>query len=87
MVRTVSGDRKKTLGLIIDDEPTFLRIAQQFLETRYGQEIEIIGTARSGEEGLAKAQLYSPQLILIDINMSGLSDYKRFRCSVSCTLS
>ncbi len=59
--------------LLVDDEPTFLRIAQLFLETHHDQEIEILGTARSGEECLAKAQLLAPQVVLIDLNMPGLS--------------
>lgn len=67
-----NGPRKISV-LMVDDEPTFLRIAQLFLETHYDQEIEILGTARSGEECLAKAQLLAPQVILIDLNMPGLS--------------
>ncbi len=69
-----STDGSRKIGiLMVDDEPTFLRIAQLFLETYHGQEVEILGTARSGEEALSKAQLLAPQVVLIDLNMPGLS--------------
>lgn len=68
-----SNGQGKTTVMLVDDEPTFLRIAQLFLETHYGQEIEILGTARSGEEALSQAQLLAPQLVLIDLNMPGMS--------------
>ncbi len=67
-----NGPRKISI-LMVDDEPTFLRIAQLFLETHYGHEVEILCTARSGEEALSKAQLLAPQVVLIDLNMPGLS--------------
>jgi two-component system nitrate/nitrite response regulator NarL len=68
-----SNRQDKISVMLVDDEPTFLRIAQLFLETHYGQEIDILGTARSGEEALSQAQLLAPQLVLIDLNMPGLS--------------
>jgi DNA-binding NarL/FixJ family response regulator len=68
-----SNGQGKISIMLVDDEPTFLRIAQLFLETHYGQEIEILGTAHNGEEALAQAQLLAPQLVLIDLNMPGLS--------------
>ncbi len=68
-----SNGQGKITVMLVDDEPTFLRLTQMFLETRYGQEIEILGTARSGEEALSQAQLLAPQLVLIDLNMRGLS--------------
>ncbi len=68
-----SNGQGKTTVMLVDDEPTFLRITQLFLETHYGQEIEVLGTARSGEEALAQAPMLAPQLILIDLNMPGLS--------------
>ncbi len=68
-----SNGRGRISVMLVDDEPAFLRIAQLFLETHYRQEIEILGTAQSGEECLTKAQVLAPQMILIDLNMPGLS--------------
>ncbi len=65
--------RPKLSVMLVDDEPTFLRIAQLFLQTHYRNEIEILGTATSGEECLSKAQLLAPQVVLMDLNMPGLS--------------
>ena len=59
--------------MIVDDEPTFLRITALFLETHFRNEVTVVGTANTGEECLAKAQLLSPQLVLIDLGLQGLS--------------
>ncbi len=68
-----SNTRHKVTVMLVDDEATFLRIETLFLETHYRNEISIVGTANGGEECLAKAQLLEPELILIDLNMPGLS--------------
>ncbi len=68
-----SNGQGKIAVMLVDDESTFLRITQLFLETHHGQEVEILGTARSGEEALTQAQLLAPQVVLIDLNMPGLS--------------
>jgi DNA-binding NarL/FixJ family response regulator len=68
-----SSDERKTSVLLVDDEPTFLRIATLFLQTHHRDEVDVVGTATSGEECLAKAQLLAPQVILLDLNMPGLS--------------
>lgn len=68
-----SNGRHKTSVMLVDDERTFLRIETLFLETHYRNEIHVVGTAGSGEECLAQAQLLAPEVILIDLNMPGLS--------------
>lgn len=68
-----SNGQGKITVMLVDDEPVFLRLAQLFLETRCAQEVEILGTANSGEQALSQAQLLAPQLVLIDLNMPGLS--------------
>ena len=70
---TRSGNRRKINVMLVDDETTFLRIETLFLETHYKNEIHVAGTATGGEECLAKAQLFAPDVILIDLNMPGLS--------------
>jgi two-component system NarL family response regulator len=67
-----AGHRKINV-MLVDDEPTFLRIETLFLETHYRNEVKVVGTANGGEECLAKAQLLAPDVILMDLNMPGLS--------------
>jgi two-component system nitrate/nitrite response regulator NarL len=57
--------------LLVDDNPTFLRIATHFLQEH--DEIVVVGVARGGEEALANVQDLRPQVILIDLIMPGLT--------------
>ena len=54
--------------LVIDDEPQIRRLMRTTL-IGAGYEIE---DARTGEEGLEKANSYHPDLVLLDINMPGM---------------
>ncbi|MCL5951917.1 MAG: response regulator transcription factor [Chloroflexi bacterium] len=63
----------KTSVMVVDDEPIFVRIASLFLETHHKNEVEIVGTANGGEECLAQVQLLAPDVVLLDLNMPGLS--------------
>lgn len=57
--------------LLVDNNPVFSEIASDFLHS------EIAGltflAVRSGEEALARAAEFQPDLILLDLNRSGLS--------------
>jgi two-component system, OmpR family, KDP operon response regulator KdpE len=55
--------------LVVDDEPQIRRIMRTTL-TGAGYEVD---DAKSGEEALAKLREYHPDLVLLDINMPGLS--------------
>ncbi len=57
--------------LLVDDNPTFLRIAAQFLEAN--DDISVIGTADGGERALERAQALHPHIILIDLAMPGMT--------------
>lgn len=57
--------------LLVDDNAIFLRVAARFLEQH--QELALVGIARSGREALDQAQDLRPQVILIDLDMPGLS--------------
>ena len=59
-----------TSVLLIDDNATFLRIATQFL--RDHPDINVVGTAGGGEEGLKLAKKLKPQIILLDLAMPDL---------------
>ncbi len=59
--------------LLVDDSLLFLDIATRFLQEEYRDEVVVVGAAGGGEEALAQAQLLQPQVILIDLNMPGMS--------------
>ena len=58
--------------MLVDDDPSFLRITEKLLKTYYGDTIDVVGTAKSGEECLTLAQLLAPEVILIDLHMPGI---------------
>lgn len=59
--------------MLVDDNPTFLRVATTFLEENSHGELDIVGAAHCGEEALALAPALQPQIILLDLAMPGLS--------------
>ena len=56
--------------LLVDDNPTFLRILKRFLGEEEG--LLVVGTAESGEEALKKTRELQPQVILLDLAMPGM---------------
>lgn len=63
--------------LVIDDHPLFRRGVCQLLGLEPG--FEIVGEAASGEEGIELARRLDPDLILLDLNMKGLSGIETLR--------
>ena len=57
--------------LVVDDEPTNLRVLKQVLQEQYR-----LMFARSGQEALELVQRDTPQLILLDIMMPGMTGYE-----------
>lgn len=57
--------------LLVDDHEAFLRVATEFLQRH--NELSVVGAARGGEEALTQAQDLRPQVVLVDLNMPGLS--------------
>lgn len=60
-----------TSVLIIDDHPLLRRGVTQLLELE--PDLEAVGEASSGDEGLRLAQELQPDLILLDLNMQGMT--------------
>jgi two-component system LytT family response regulator len=60
--------------LIIDDE----RLAREELKSllKDYHEVDIIGEARNGEEGIEKCKLLQPDLLFLDINMPGMNGFE-----------
>lgn len=60
-----------TTILIVDDHPMLRRGVAQLLEV--DDELQLIGEASSGDEGIKQALALDPDLILLDLNMNGMS--------------
>ncbi len=58
--------------LIVDDEPN-IAASLEFLLQRGGYEVRI---AHDGEEALAQAEAFGPQLVLLDVMMPKLNGYE-----------
>jgi CheY-like chemotaxis protein len=61
--------------LIVDDDPGNLKVAAGYLEA---QGLEIL-LAKNGEDGLERARLGMPDLILMDVRMPGMDGYAACR--------
>jgi twitching motility two-component system response regulator PilH len=61
--------------LIVDDSPTEQYVLTQHLQNAGYQTV----TADDGEEGLAKAKIEKPDLVLMDVVMPGLNGFQATR--------
>lgn len=72
----------KNTVMLIDDHAMFRRGVAQIIED--DPELEVVGEASSGTEGLELAASLQPDIILIDLNMKGidgLETLRRFKAS------
>ena len=63
--------------LIVDDQAPFRRAAAAVVKITGG--FEVVGEAESGEEAVELAGALAPQLVLMDINMGGISGIEATR--------
>jgi DNA-binding NarL/FixJ family response regulator len=63
--------QKKCKLVIVDDHPMFLTLLGELLQNKL--DIEVVGVAHSGEEGLEVCTRTQPDLVLIDMLMPGMS--------------
>ena len=66
-----------TSVIIIDDHPLFRKGVSQLIALN--DQLHLIGEASSGEEGLELARALEPDLILLDLNMKGMSGIEPLR--------
>ncbi|HEY3300784.1 MAG TPA: HD domain-containing phosphohydrolase [Methylophilaceae bacterium] len=62
---------KKPLVLLVDDEPTNLKILREILEPEYS-----LSFAKNGEDAIQLASTLLPSIILLDIMMPGMTGYE-----------
>ena len=65
-----TGDKKKIRVLIVDDIPETRENLRKLLF--FESDIEVVGAATSGEEGITLAGELKPDIVLMDINMPGI---------------
>jgi pilus assembly protein CpaE len=64
------GEQKKIRVLIVDDIPETRENLRKLLF--FESDIEVVGAATSGEEGISMAGELQPDIVLMDINMPGI---------------
>jgi DNA-binding NarL/FixJ family response regulator len=57
--------------LLIDDNPKFTSMLREFLSDLDG--IEVVGEAFSGEEALSLIDAITPDILIVDLSMPGMS--------------
>lgn len=65
---------------LIDDNPTFLRIATRFLQEACPGEVTVVGTASGGREALAQTLNPRPEVILLDLMMPDMNGLDLIPC-------
>jgi len=68
--------------LLVDDNPTFLRIVERYLQAE--EEITVVGAAEGGDEALALVHRLKPDIVLTDLAMpkvSGMETILRMRAA------
>ena len=63
--------------LVVDDSPTIRRALRQLLQTQV--DIEVIGEAADGTDGIRKTQIYKPDVILMDAAMPTMNGFDAVR--------
>lgn len=68
----------KAITILIADDNDFMRETLRFLISRM-QAFELIGEAKSGQEAIGMAIQFSPDIILMDINMTPVNGFEATR--------
>ncbi len=55
--------------LLVDDNPTFLRVLQDFLADYGAGLVQVVGAVVGGRHAVAQAEQLHPQVILLDLQM------------------
>ncbi len=77
---TTSESRDRVAVVVIDDSAFMRRAIQKMLETSAA--IRVVGTAASGEEGVAMTERLRPDVVTMDVEMPGMSGLDAARAIV-----
>lgn len=66
------------ITILVVDDNNFMRETLKFLISRVSR-FKLIGEATSGQEAINMAQEFSPDIILLDINMSPINGFEATR--------
>lgn len=72
-----TGDSRVQRVLVVDDQAPFRAAAKAVVAMTPG--FEVVGEARSGEEAVEQVAALDPALVLMDINMDGMSGIEATR--------
>lgn len=75
--RAVVGDGRAIRVLLVDDHQVVRRGLRTFLEIQ--DDIEVVGEASDGAEGIARAEELRPDVVLMDIKMPGTDGIEALR--------
>jgi DNA-binding NarL/FixJ family response regulator len=62
---------RKVKVMLVDDDAIFLKAAVDLLQSHHRDQLDVVGTAKSGEECVIKAQALAPEVVLMDLTMPG----------------
>jgi CheY-like chemotaxis protein len=68
--------------LLVDDQPEFLEVAQAVLAAN--PDVTVIGTATSGEEAMQLVAALAPDLVVLDVQMPGMSGFETAKRMSRC---
>jgi DNA-binding NarL/FixJ family response regulator len=71
------GSDKVIRLLLVDDNAEFLRVAADFLST--DPWVDVVGQARSGRDALRSVVHLDPDLVIMDLAMSGMDGFEATR--------
>ncbi|MFE0379794.1 response regulator [Streptomyces inhibens] len=75
--RTVAGEARAIRVLLVDDHQVVRRGLRTFLEVQ--DDIEVVGEASDGAEGIAAAEQLRPDVVLMDVKMPGMDGIEALR--------
>lgn len=67
--------------LVVDDSAFMRKFIGDIIQS--DSEMELVGTARNGEDALRKIAIYKPDVITLDVEMPGLNGLETLRRSWS----
>ncbi|MFD7263326.1 response regulator [Streptomyces sp. NPDC059874] len=73
----MADDTGRIRILLVDDHQVVRRGLRTFLEVQ--EDIEVVGEASDGEEGIARAEELRPHVILMDVKMPGMDGIEALR--------